>query len=219
MVFLIIAYVIFGSSIITKARNTLKDNIQARMLDTAKIVASDMDGDALQKITGADRRNSSYKSIRNKLLSLKNNSELQDIYILLDKGDFKYVFCIDSNQDAPAEFGEEAVTTQALIRAAKGTPSVDDEPYEDRWGRVYSAYAPVYNTLGEITGIVGVNFNEEWYESQISEFVFSITYSGIISLLIGGLLVFMGSSYVINRLREANKELVLLGDDIEELAS
>lgn len=219
VVFLIIAYVIFGSSIITKARDTLKDNIQARMLDTAKIVASDMDGDALQNITGADRRSSSYKSIKNKLLSLKNNSELQDIYILLDKGDFKYVFCIDSNQDAPAEFGEETVTTQALIRASKGTPSVDEEPYEDRWGRFYSAYAPVYNTRGEITGIVGVDFNEEWYESQISEFVFSITYSGIISLIIGGLLVFMGSSYVINRLREANKELVLLGDDIEELAS
>lgn len=147
-VFLILVYVIFGRNIINKARDTIKGNIQARMLDTAKIVASDIDGDALKKITAEDRENPYYRNIRNKLLSLKDNTELQDIYILLDKGDYKYVFCIDSNLDAPAEFGEATVTTEALIRAAKGTPSVDEEPYEDRWGRFYSAYAPVHSTGG-----------------------------------------------------------------------
>jgi len=218
-VFLILVYVIFGRNIINKARDTIKGNIQARMLDTAKIVASDIDGDALKKITAEDRENPYYRNIRNKLLSLKDNTELQDIYILLDKGDYKYVFCIDSNLDTPAEFGEATVTTEALIRAAKGTPSVDEEPYEDRWGRFYSAYAPVHSTGGEIAGIVGVDFNEEWYESQIGEFIYSITCNGIFALVIGVLLAFIVSSYSISRLREANKELVILGDDIEELAS
>ena len=79
-----------------------------------------------------------------------------------------FTFTIDPDPDDPGEFGSPIVTTDALVKASKGTPSVDMESYEDEWGRFYSAYSPVYDSQGNITGIVGVDFNAEWYDGKLN---------------------------------------------------
>ena len=76
---------------------------------------------------------------------------------------------MDPSLNEPAEFGEEIVVTDALIKASKGISAVDEKPYTDRWGTFYSAFSPIYNSSGVIVGIVGVDFTTEWYEGQLRE--------------------------------------------------
>ena len=218
-VFLIIVYAVLGYGIITRARETLKDNIQSHMLDIANTAAANLDGDLLMQLKSEDKDTAAYKRIMNEMMLYKTHIELKYIYSVIKMPDGSYAFAVDTDLEAPAAFGEPILVTEGMVKAFEGKPAVNEEPYQDRWGRFYSAYAPVFNSYGKVAGVVAVDFAEEWYESQISQFVYSILFNGALSLIIGGLLVFVIAGQVIRRLREANKELVLLGDDIDDLVS
>ena len=218
-VFLIIVYAVLGYGIITRARETLKDNIQSHMLDIANTAAANLDGDVMMLLTSNDKDTAAYRRVMNEMMLFKTHIELKDIYTIQKMEDGTLAFGVDADLEDPAYFGEPIVVTGGMLKAFEGKPAVNEEPYQDRWGRFYSAYAPVFNSYGKVAGVVAVDFAEEWYESQISQFVYSILYNGALSLIIGGLLVFVIAGQVIRRLREANKELVLLGDDIDDLVS
>ena len=218
-VFLIIVYAVLGYGIITRARETLKDNIQSHMLDIANTAAANLDGNLLMQLKSEDKDTAAYKRIMNEMMLFKTHIELKYIYSVIKMPDGSYAFAVDTDLEAPAAFGEPILVTEGMVKAFEGKPAVNEEPYQDRWGRFYSAYAPVFDSYGKVAGVVAVDFAEEWYESQISQFVYSILYNGALSLIIGGLLVFVIAGQVIRRLREANKELVLLGDDIDDLVS
>ena len=64
----------------------------------------------------------------------------------------------------PAAFGEEVVVSSGLIKAGKGEPAVDDAPLADRWGNYYSSYSPVFDSSGGVAGVIGVDFDAEWYD-------------------------------------------------------
>lgn len=57
--------------------------------------------------------------------------------------------------------------TDALYNASKGKADADNEPYEDAWGSFYSAYSPVYDSAGNVAGIVAVDFDAEWYLGKV----------------------------------------------------
>ena len=57
-----------------------------------------------------------------------------------------YMFTLDPTVDDPAAYGDSAEVTDALSTAGGGTAAFDDEPYEDEWGRHYSAYSPVFDS-------------------------------------------------------------------------
>ena len=59
-VFLIIVYAVLGYGIITRARETLKDNIQSHMLDIANTAAANLDGDLLMQLKSEDKDTAAY---------------------------------------------------------------------------------------------------------------------------------------------------------------
>ena len=100
-----------------------------------------------------------------------DNIELEYIYCVKDRGDGTFIFTIDPTVDDPGVYGEEIVSTEALLQASKGIAAVDDVPYVDKWGRFYSAYSPVFDSDGNVAGIVAVDFSADWYDRQISNLV------------------------------------------------
>lgn len=106
----------------------------------------------------------------------------------------------------------------ALYRASLGEPSVDNEPYEDAWGRFYSAYSPVFNSKHEVAGIVAVDFSADWYDRQISNQIRTTLIITIVSLTFGALLVLMIASRFSKRFKLLYNELNDLSDGIESLA-
>ena len=106
-----------------------------------------------------------------------------------DEGNDRFVFMVDPTLDDPGEFGEPVVTTEALKKAAKGTAAVDEEPYTDSWGRFYSSYTPVFDSKGNVVGIVVVDFSAKWYDDQIFKETGSIIIYSMVSVILGVTLV------------------------------
>ena len=164
---LLITNILMGVTLMVMSKKTLRQQIDQRMLDIANTAAHQLDGDELKKLTKDDKGTESYNRQLNILKSFQDNIQLAYIYGIKDEGNNVFTFTIDPADD-PGEFGELIKTTDALINSSKGTPSVDKKAYSDKWGRFYSAYSPVYDSEGEIVGIVGVDFDAQWYEKKIN---------------------------------------------------
>ncbi|MCR5502938.1 MAG: response regulator [Lachnospiraceae bacterium] len=193
---LIFSNLIICAVSITRSRAAIRSSIKQRMLDIANCAAGSVNGDMLKKLSAGDVDSPEYQSVLNTLRVFQENVELKYVYGIRDEGNGTFTFTVGPDETNTAGFGEEVFFTPALYAASQGTPSVDDEPYEDAWGRFYSAYSPVFDSAGKVAGIIGVDFTVEWYRSQLLR----QTRTSVISFLLVLALIFalaVAASYLI----------------------
>ncbi|MBQ7161805.1 MAG: hypothetical protein IJR90_08875, partial [Clostridia bacterium] len=140
------AILTLGAVLMHQSRIATKTQINERMLDIVNTAASMLDGDVLDHLTAEDKGTAEYQAVYDTLAWFRDNINLDYIYYVRDEGNKNFTFGIDTDPEAPGEFGSPVVYTDALYAASLGTPSVDEEPYEDEWGRFYSAFSPVFNS-------------------------------------------------------------------------
>ena len=157
----------FGVVSLVQARKAIKESTIQRMMDIANCASGSVDGDILKNLTIDDYGNEKYQAVYDALAVFRDNIELEYVYGIKDEGNNHFTFTVDPDIEDPAQFGSDIVTTEALITASKGTTAVDDIPYSDEWGTFYSAYSPVFDSEGNVAGIIGVDFSTEWYEGQL----------------------------------------------------
>ena len=203
---LIAANIILGIVLVDQSKRSLKSMLESRMLDVANVAADMLNGDDLARLKRKDRNTEIFDRVNNTLIVFQNNIELKYIYTVKDSGDNRFTFLIDPSEDS-GNFGEEVTYTDALKEASLGTPSVDKEPYTDRWGRFYSAYSPVYNSAGKVAGIVAVDFDADWYDAVIAGEIRSITIGVLFSLVLCLVLFFTVYFYTRKKLKNINDEL------------
>ncbi len=162
---LVAANAFLGYSLAKEAQRAMTEQIQSRMLDLARSSAALLDGDRIETITAADMSIPAYKQAYKTLEAFQDNMDVTYIYLIRNNGGESYQYIVDPADD-PAEYGEAPVYTKAMSDAAKGAPSIELDAVEDRWGRFYTAYCPVFDSKGNVAGIVGVDFEAEWYESH-----------------------------------------------------
>ena len=51
----------------------------------------------------------------------------------------------------------------------------DDVPYEDEWGEFYSSYSPVFDSAGDVAGIVAVDFSAQWYWNKLKQMIIIVS--------------------------------------------
>jgi signal transduction histidine kinase/CheY-like chemotaxis protein len=139
------------------------------MLDIANCASGSVDGDTLKRLTKDSVGNPGYQRVYNALAIFRDNIEADSVYGIREEEDGSFTFTIDPSLEDPGEFGGPVVKTDALVKASKGISAVDEKPYTDAWGTFYSAYSPVYDSAGEIVGIVALDFSKDWYEGQLRE--------------------------------------------------
>ena len=203
---LLLANVGLAFVLMNQSRSSIQTLIQYRMLDVSNTAADMIDGDDLGRIQASDKGTPAYDNILKTLTYFQDNIELKYIYCIRDMGDNKFAFTIDPTVDDPGEFGEPIVYTDALYNASLGTPSVDQTPYEDKWGRFYSAYSPVFDSTGKVSGIVAVDFDAEWYENQLAKQATTTVTMGAVSLIIGAIIVIVMTSRTRKDLRLVRKQ-------------
>lgn len=167
-----------------QARTAIKTSVRQRMIDIANCAAWSVDGDILKNLTAEDIGTPEYQQVYDALAVFRDNIELRYVYGIKDEGDGRFTFTVDPTFGDPAEFGEELVVTEGLLMASQGIPSVDLQKYTDKWGTFYSAYSPVLDSDGNMAGIIGADFGEEWFEDQINNQTDEIVKLYIIVLLI-----------------------------------
>lgn len=158
---------VFAQVLITQAAKATRTQIDERMLDISNTAAAMLDGDVLEKITKDDYGSPEYTQVMKTLTYFQENIDLEYIYCIMQVGEREFVFGVDPTIEDPGEFGSPIVYTDALYNASKGVADVDDVAYEDEWGSFYSAYSPVFDSEGNVAGIVAVDFDSEWYQKKV----------------------------------------------------
>ena len=192
---ILISSILFCAISVYRSRLGIRRAIQQRMLDIANCAAGSISGDALGIIDENNIDSTAYKLTYNTLTIFRDNVELEYVYVLRESSDDEFIFVLDTDPISPAGYGDKAKFTAALDAAGNGKPSVDEVPYSDQWGEFYSAYSPVYDSYGRISGIVVVDFSVVWFESQLFEQtrtnVIAILIILVISQIIAALMIFL----------------------------
>ena len=215
-VFLLVVNITLGLVLINQSDKAMRTLIENRMLDVANTAAAMLDGDALATLQADDVDAPAYQETLRILRKYLDNIDLEYIYCVRDMSNKQFVFMIDPDVD-PGQFGEPIEFTDALYSASLGTPAVDKEPYEDRWGRFYSAYTPVFTSDHQIGGIVAVDFSADWYENQVAGQIRTTLLVSALSLLLAALVVVAVTTRFRNHFKTMLKEMNSLSGGIETL--
>ncbi len=139
------------------------------MIDIANCASGSVDGDSLKRISVSEVNSAGYYKINNTLAVFLKNIEAEYIYAIHIEDDGSFTISIDPSMESIDEFGTQIETTEALLSASQGKTAVDEQTTTDAWGTFYSVYSPVFDSEGNIAGIIGVDFSKEWYEGQINQ--------------------------------------------------
>lgn len=216
--FLIVANVFLGLILVREFNGVLKAQIDARMLDISDTAADMINGDEYVLLTADSEGTESFQRIYDILFSFQNNIDLEFIYGVAIEDDGTFTFTVDPAIEEPSEFGQQVMTTDALIRASQGTHAVDDVPYEDSWGRFYSAYSPIFDSKGDVVGVVAVDFSADWYDAQMKKNLRIIMIAVLFSTVVGIFIIMFSASKIKNR-EELKKTNLLANKMITALAS
>jgi len=214
---LFLTNVVLGVVLMKQSTNIIQELVRKNMLSLSNTAADILDGDALSSLTEEDIGSDTYNEIYNDLTSFQNNIDIEYIYAVRKISDNHFIFTVDPDPDDPAEFGEEVLITEALLSAGNGIAMVDNSPAEDEWGNFYSSYSPVYDSKGNVAGIVGIDFNSDWYDLQIREHTISIAFFTALSIAIGGLIIIVFTSNIRKRFDVIENELSVLSSDVDTL--
>ena len=193
----------------TSSKKSMLTLIQNRMLDISNTAAAMLDGDELKNLKKEDKGTVEYQKVNDTLAYFQDNIDLRYIYCVTAKSDKEFVFSVDPTVEDPGIFGEPVVYTEALYAASHGTPSVDKEPYSDDWGRFYSAYSPVFDSDGNVAGIVAVDFDAGWYDWQFRKQTIIILVNCIASVIIGLIFVYIATE----KLMQTNNMITALSSE------
>ena len=198
--------------------------IQSKIMETAYTASTMLNGDEVGYLTYEDKEQQTdrYVTAFNILKSFKtsneaSNGDLAYIYLLVKQGD-KIVFSIDPSDD-PAIFltEEPGVITDAMKQAFLGVAGVDDKPYQDRWGNLYSGYVPIRNSKDEVAAVVGVDVWADYLEREVASSVAVIVSIALVTIALGvsfSLVIGFSMRKKINKLSE---DFSSLEDDIQSL--
>lgn len=206
---LLITSILFCSVSLYRARVGIRRAIQQRMLDIANCASGSVSGDVLKDLKEEDVGSAKYNDLYNTLAVFRDNvGELKYVYSIKEDSPGQFIFTMDLDPLTPAAYGDSVKYTEALASAGRGIAAVDEVPYEDKWGRFYSAYSPVFDSAGDVVGIVAVDFSVEWFEAQLSEQTRSTVISYVIILLLSLLVAALLSLFIVRPFVRAQGELL-----------
>ena len=213
------ANIFLGLVALNQSKNAMQTLIDKNMLDVTNSAAALIDGDVLGALTAEDVGGEGYSAVYDALTVFRKNVDIRFIYAVRREDDGRFVFTVDPDPDEPAEFGEEIVVTNGLKKAADGVPAVDDAPMADRWGNFYSAFSPVLDSRGNVAGVIGIDFDAEWYDAQVREHTVSMAVVTALSVLVGIVAVFLITGNVRRQIRTIERGLAGLSQNVDKLMS
>lgn len=216
-ILLLAANIVLGSVILRQTEISMKTLINKNMLDIVNTAADFMDGDVLGALTEDDVGGEAFNDALQKLSVFQSNVDIQFIYAVRQLDEDTFVFTVDPDPVEPAAFGEEIVVTEGIKKAGKGVAAVDETPMADRWGNFYSAYSPVFDSNGQVAGIVGIDFAADWYDELVRRHTLAITIETILTVLIGGVMVFLITNGVRKRFKELTAGFAKLSASLDQL--
>jgi len=188
-----------GSYFYLEASQSLKDNLQNRLMNSAALISHFVDADSLENIrNSSDVDKPEYRDALTRLRQLRaTNPDIAFLYIMRKAGD-KVEFVVDSdetdNQALPGQVYEEEIPE--LMKGFTEC-SHDEDIYEDKWGAFMSGYAPLLNGKGLY--LIGMDMRADEVRLKFIQ----LKISGIISLSLSIILALIFSRLMAVRFNES----------------
>jgi methyl-accepting chemotaxis protein len=200
-----------GFTCLNRMKADMLNQSRNQAKSVAAMAAASIDGDLFDTIQVGDEDTSAYKTIYNQLQNFFQGEDVEYIYTMrIDNNVLQFV--VDADSEAPAAIGETYESYDVIENAFAGNVTVDDEVTDDEWGRVYSGFAPIYNSKGSVVGVVGVDCSVAYIDSESASMLTTVIVIEIISLIVS--LVF---ALVISGL--IAKNVMVIDKKVEELAA
>ena len=216
-ILLLVANVFLGVVTLQQSMASMRTLISKNMLDIVTSASGMIDGDVLGTLTEADVGGAVFQDIAKKLNVFKEHVDIRFIYAVRQVSPDEFVFTVDPDPVEPAAFGEDIVVTEALKAAGAGVPGVDPMPLADRWGNFYSAYSPVFDSAGRVAGVVGIDFDANWFDGQVRRHTLIIGLLSLLTVLIGGVVVFLITFRVRRKFKELDQGMSELSANVDTL--
>jgi len=125
-----------------------------------------IDGDMVERYAKTLTADEEYKRFAGRLDELKHRIDAKYFYILVDNGVpgmYTYIYDSTHSEEFPGE--EYALGRNETVEEYEGAEEVlatgkafeKAEYYNDYYGELYYAYAPIFNSAGEVVAFVGVD--------------------------------------------------------------
>jgi methyl-accepting chemotaxis protein len=174
---------IVGTTCLKQMKADLLNQSRNETKDVAAVAASTVDGDILETIQPGDEDKEAYGIILNQLQNFLQGESVAYIYTMRYVGD-ELQFVVDADPDDAAAIGEPYESYDEIDQAFNGRIMVDEEVTIDEWGHFYSAFAPIYDSAGQIVGVVGVDCSVDAIESESKVMMKTVIIIECISLII-----------------------------------
>ena len=200
-----------GCFSIMKAKKDMMEISVSHTRDVAIMASSFIDGDMLGELMPGDEETPEYAAVLSQLDNfLVENSDIAFIYTMR-KRDGVLEFVVDADRENGAAIGEKYETYDVIEEALQGKVMVDEEVTTDEWGSVYSGFAPIYDSKGNIAGIVGVDCSVDIINTRVAAMGRTILIIGITAFAIA-----IFAAFAVGRLMTRN--VMLIHNKMEEMA-
>ena len=103
-----------------------------------------------------------YRTIREKLVSVREAGGLRYIYTMIETNDKKYMYIVDgSPEDDLSNPGVIETENYPMVSAAfKSNETIISEiDHSEKWGATLSAYVPIHDASGKTIAIIGADYD------------------------------------------------------------
>ena len=186
IIIILLVAIVTVYSLSYETRSALKGSLQERLMSTACIAASEIDGDSFAKLNKGDENTVAFIQIRDVIRRIKGASKnIRYIYTMRKIGD-SVEFVVDGDygylNDAGA-IGEKYPQPESKLLAGFYGPSADNEFTTDQWGTVLSGYSPILDSTGRVVGIVGVDMDSSDVMAELDHINQILYFIGIIAMI------------------------------------
>ena len=171
-----------------------------------------IDGDKYERLVESlDPTDPFYIQTQARFNELKNDMQVQFLYSMAICADGLHRFIFDGENPESENFSPlgtvEDITdydSVFLLTYEEGTPQYTRIMYDyTDWGRLVSAYMPIFNSSGDVVGIVGVDFDgDEIYQSITHSFWQLVILA--IGLAVAGIFLFF---FLMRDLAKQNRDI------------
>ena len=155
---------------------------QAEM--ASAIAAMSVDGDTVASLKPGDEETENYEVILNNLRDIQETCGIAFLYTLYTDGETVYYGVDTDNSENQSAIGEEfEVSYEELKSVFEGNPYVQEFIDETEDGALISAYYPIYESNGNVTSIIGCDYDASNVVTRLNSNVSRVLTMGGIALV------------------------------------
>ena len=189
---LIMVVVLFVFSILNTQKDLMEESKQ-HTKSTAAVAAGFVDADVITSLQPGEEESEAYTETVEVLRRFLTDEDIAYIYTMRKDEEGNLVFAVDADPEDPGLIGEEYESYDKIEQAFNGEVTIDDELTTDEWGTVYSAFAPIRDSQGNVVGVLGVDCSITTINEKVANMMRVLVTVSVLCLIGAiGLAVFLG---------------------------